>query len=69
MTRPIGELEPGQVKVGGDVWTARSYYEHEAIPEGRRVEVVEVRGVTALVVEAPSPTPELTSPEESPWHP
>jgi membrane protein implicated in regulation of membrane protease activity len=55
VTRPIGELEPGQVKVGGETWTARCYYDEEAIPAGSRVEVVKVEGVTALVIPAPSP--------------
>jgi membrane protein implicated in regulation of membrane protease activity len=41
--------------VEGEIWTARSYYEGEPLAEGTRVEVVEVRGVTALVVPAPSP--------------
>jgi membrane protein implicated in regulation of membrane protease activity len=55
VTRPIAELEPGQVKVGGETWTARCYYDEEAIPLGSRVEVVKVEGVTALVIPAPSP--------------
>jgi membrane protein implicated in regulation of membrane protease activity len=55
VTRPIGELDPGQVKVGGETWTARSYYDEEAIPAGSRVEVVKIEGVTALVIPAPSP--------------
>jgi membrane protein implicated in regulation of membrane protease activity len=53
--KPIGELEPGQVKVEGEIWSARCYFDGERIAEGARVEVVEVRGVTALVVAAPSP--------------
>jgi membrane protein implicated in regulation of membrane protease activity len=53
--RPIAELEPGQVKVGGETWTARSFYEGEPIPAGARIEVVRVEGVTALVIPAPSP--------------
>jgi membrane protein implicated in regulation of membrane protease activity len=41
----------GCVKIdGGEVWTARSYDEHEEIPAGERVEVVEIRGATALVM-------------------
>jgi membrane protein implicated in regulation of membrane protease activity len=41
----------GCVKIdGGEVWTARSYDEHEVIPAGDRVEVVEIRGATALVM-------------------
>lgn len=62
VTKPIGELEPGLVKVGGETWTARSYFEHEPIAIGARVEVVEIKGVTALVIAAPSEGTEL--PEE-----
>jgi membrane protein implicated in regulation of membrane protease activity len=41
----------GCVKIdGGEVWTARSYDEHEVIDAGDRVEVVEIRGATALVM-------------------
>jgi membrane protein implicated in regulation of membrane protease activity len=41
----------GCVKIdGGEVWTARSYDDHEVIPAGERVEVVEIRGATALVM-------------------
>lgn len=55
VTVPIADLEPGQVKVGGEMWTARSFYDGESIPVGSRVEVVKVEGVTALVIAAPSP--------------
>jgi membrane protein implicated in regulation of membrane protease activity len=55
VTVPIAELEPGQVKVGGETWTARSFYDGESLPVGSRVEVVKVEGVTALVIAAPSP--------------
>lgn len=61
--RPIGELEPGQVKVGGEMWTARSFFDGEPIAEGTRVEVVRVEGVTALVIAAPSPRLEHTGEE------
>jgi membrane protein implicated in regulation of membrane protease activity len=40
----------GTVKIGGEVWTARSYDEDEVIDAGERVEVVEIRGATALVM-------------------
>jgi len=41
----------GCVKVeGGEVWTARSYDEDEVIDVGERVEIVEIRGATALVM-------------------
>jgi membrane protein implicated in regulation of membrane protease activity len=35
---------------GGEVWTARSYADDEVIDAGERVEVVEIRGATALVM-------------------
>ncbi len=41
----------GCVKIdGGEVWTARSYDTDEVIDAGERVEVVEIRGATALVM-------------------
>ena len=41
----------GCVKIdGGEVWTARSYADDEVIDIGQRVEVVEIRGATALVM-------------------
>ena len=41
----------GCVKLDGEVWTARAYDEDDVIEEGRRVQVVEIRGATALVTE------------------
>ncbi len=40
----------GCVKIDGEVWTARSFDEDEVIDQGERVEVVEIRGATALVM-------------------
>jgi membrane protein implicated in regulation of membrane protease activity len=40
----------GCVKIDGEVWTARSFDEDAVIPAGERVEVVEIRGATALVM-------------------
>jgi membrane protein implicated in regulation of membrane protease activity len=41
----------GCVKIdGGEVWTARSYTDDDVIDVGERVEVVEIRGATALVM-------------------
>lgn len=40
----------GTVKIGGEVWTARSYDESQVIEPGEQVEVVEIRGATALVM-------------------
>ena len=40
----------GCVKIDGEVWTARSYDDNEVFAAGDRVEVVEIRGATALVM-------------------
>ena len=40
----------GCVKIDGEVWTARSFDEDEVIDAGERVQVVEIRGATALVM-------------------
>jgi membrane protein implicated in regulation of membrane protease activity len=41
----------GCVKIDGEVWTARSYDDDEVIEAGKRVQVVEIKGATALVTE------------------
>ena len=41
----------GQVKIGGEVWTARSYDEDDSFEAGARVEVMKIEGATALVAE------------------
>jgi membrane protein implicated in regulation of membrane protease activity len=41
----------GCVRIGGEVWTARSYDDDDVIEAGKRVQVVEIRGATALVTE------------------
>lgn len=41
----------GQVKIGGDVWSARAYDEDETFEPGARVEVMKIEGATALVAE------------------
>jgi membrane protein implicated in regulation of membrane protease activity len=41
----------GCVRIDGEVWTARSYDDDEVIDVGKRVQVVEIRGATALVAE------------------
>jgi membrane protein implicated in regulation of membrane protease activity len=40
----------GRVKIGGDLWSARSSDGHEVIEEGKRVTVLAISGATALVV-------------------
>jgi membrane protein implicated in regulation of membrane protease activity len=39
----------GRVRIGGEEWTARAYDETQVIPEGVTVDVLEIRGSTALV--------------------
>jgi membrane protein implicated in regulation of membrane protease activity len=41
----------GCVRIDGDVWTARAYDEDEVIEAGTRVQVLEIRGATALVTQ------------------
>jgi len=41
----------GCVKLEGEVWTARAYLDDEVIETGTRVQVMEIRGATALVSE------------------
>jgi membrane protein implicated in regulation of membrane protease activity len=41
----------GCVKIDGEVWTARAYDDDDVYDIGQRVEVVEIRGATALVTE------------------
>lgn len=39
----------GRVRIGGEVWTSRSYDESTVIPVGAKVDVLQIEGVTALV--------------------
>jgi len=41
----------GLVRIGGEPWTARAYDEDEVFETGARVQVVEIRGATALVTD------------------
>jgi membrane protein implicated in regulation of membrane protease activity len=43
--------ERGQVKIGGEVWTARAYDEDDVFEPGARVDVMKIEGATALVAE------------------
>lgn len=47
----IEEVTPlgGRVRIGGEVWSARSYDESEVIPVGSTVDVFAIEGATALV--------------------
>ncbi len=39
----------GSIRLDGEVWTARTYLDDEVIDAGERVQVIEIRGATALV--------------------
>ena len=39
----------GRVRIGGEVWSARSYDETQVIPAGSTVDVMHIEGATALV--------------------
>jgi membrane protein implicated in regulation of membrane protease activity len=45
------DAERGQVKIGGEVWTARAYDEDDVFEPGARVDVMKIDGATALVAE------------------
>ncbi len=47
----IEEVTPlaGRVRIGGEVWSARSYDEAQVIPVGSTVDVFAIEGATALV--------------------
>jgi membrane protein implicated in regulation of membrane protease activity len=45
------DRDGGQVKLAGEVWSARSYDQDESFEPGARVEVMKIDGATALVAE------------------
>lgn len=49
----VVDTHGGQVKLAGEVWTARPYDDTAVIPPGARVQVFEIRGATAYVHEVP----------------
>ena len=51
LERIANEEGVGCVRIdGGEVWTARSFDDDQVIEAGERVEVVEIKGATALVM-------------------
>lgn len=44
----------GQIKLGGEIWSARSYDGSAVIEPGARVDIIEISGATALVFPAES---------------
>jgi membrane protein implicated in regulation of membrane protease activity len=47
------DSDGGQVKIGGEVWSAVGVDGHRPLPPGTPVTVVEVRGATAVVIWGP----------------
>src|SRR3954451_8816868 len=45
------DADHGQVKIGGEVWSARPYDEDDVFEAGMRVDVMKIDGATALVAE------------------
>jgi membrane protein implicated in regulation of membrane protease activity len=43
--------DEGCVRLDGEIWTARAYDEDQVFEPGTRVQVLEIRGATALVAE------------------
>jgi membrane protein implicated in regulation of membrane protease activity len=41
----------GSVRIGGEIWTARPLHEEESFEPGTQVQVVDIRGATAVVSE------------------
>jgi len=40
----------GQVRIGGETWTARTYDEATVVPEGVAVDIAQIDGATAVVI-------------------
>jgi membrane protein implicated in regulation of membrane protease activity len=47
-------VQGGQIRVGGELWTARPYDETEVIEPGAPVDIFEIRGATAYVHRIPT---------------
>jgi membrane protein implicated in regulation of membrane protease activity len=41
----------GRVRLGGEEWSARAYFDGQVLEPGTRVEVAQIQGATALVFE------------------
>ena len=49
VTEELSAMNPGRVKIAGEIWSACPYDEGLTIPPGARVEVFAIRGATAYV--------------------
>lgn len=49
VTEPITGLRPGRIRIAGEIWSAEPYDETLTIEPGQPVEILQIRGATALV--------------------
>jgi membrane protein implicated in regulation of membrane protease activity len=49
------DAHTGRVKLAGEIWTARSYDEEQVLEPGQSVDVIEIKGATALVYGSEAP--------------
>jgi membrane protein implicated in regulation of membrane protease activity len=49
------DAHSGRIKLGGEVWSAKSYDDTQVIEPGSAVDVIEIKGATALVYESEAP--------------
>jgi len=54
VTERITSVEPGRIRLAGEIWSAAPYDEDLTIPPGETVEVFEIRGATAYVHPVPT---------------
>ena len=45
------DADGGLVRIGGEEWSARAFFEEQTLEPGARVEVAKIEGATALVFE------------------
>lgn len=46
------DAHSGQIRLAGEIWSARAFDPHVVIPAGRTVDVIEIDGATAVVYES-----------------
>ncbi|MFC4784963.1 NfeD family protein [Nocardioides sp. MAHUQ-72] len=57
VTERITAMEPGRIRLAGEIWSAAPYDENLTITPGETVEVFEIRGATAYVHPVPTLEP------------
>jgi membrane protein implicated in regulation of membrane protease activity len=50
VTREVNAVG-GRIRVGGEEWSARAYLDGAVLTEGQTVDIVQIEGATALVIE------------------